>query len=137
MSRPSAPRTPPWPGNPIRAGSPTTDGWERIEQTLQAATRIRPEHLNLAWIHDTSKPIPQTDLTSYFPLANLEETAGTSVVFKIRARPMTAALSTAGEQARWRIFYRFTGGASAKLRIHTGATASPAGSADLSSSTWA
>lgn len=129
-------------GNPISAGSTTTSGWERIAQTLYAATRVPIEYLSLAWINDTTEDIPKTTSASFAAFTNLQETAGVPVVFRVRARPMTVAApsgTAAGEAARFRVLYLVTGGGTAQVRLATGATGSPYDTAGLTTAgaVWA
>lgn len=130
------------PGNPVRAGSITTDGWERIQATLQAAAAVRPEYLSLTWPASIALVIPKTSSSGagYVALTNFEETAGVPIVFRVRIRPMTVAAppgTNVGELGRFRVFHIVAGGATAKVALETGASVTPAVSGDLTSATWA
>jgi hypothetical protein len=128
------------PGNAITAGSTTTDGWERIHATLQAAIAAPPEYLSLAWINDIGATIPKTSSATHVALTNLEESAGVSIVFRMRVRPMTVVAppgTAAGEAARFRVLYYVAGGGTAEVRLHTGSTGSPYATAGLTGAAWA
>lgn len=127
------------PGNPITAGSTSTNGWERIMATLQGAIAAPIEYLTLAWMADITAAIPKTSSAAFAALTNLEETAGVSVVFRVRVRPMTAVApsgSAAGEAARFRVLYYVAGGGTAQVRLTTGATGSPYDITGLTGASW-
>lgn len=127
------------PGNAITAGSTTTDGWERIMATVQAAIAAPPEYLSLAWINDIGATIPKTSSATHAALTNFEESAGVAIVFRVRVRPMTVVAppgTAAGEAARFRVLYYVAGGGSAEVRIHTGATGSPYTATGLTGASW-
>lgn len=128
------------PGNAITAGSTTTDGWERLMATVQAAIAAPPEYLSLTWAADITATIPKTSSAAFVPLTNLEESAGVATVFRVRVRPMTVVAppgTAAGEPARFRVLYYVAGGGTAEVQIKTGATGSPYAVAGLTGAAWA
>lgn len=128
------------PGNAITAGSITSDGWERLFATVQAAIAAPPEYLSLTWPANITATIPKTSSAAFVPLTNLEESAGVATVFRVRVRPMTVVAppgTAAGEAARFRVLYYVAGGGTAEVQIKTGATGSPYAVAGLTGAAWA
>jgi len=128
------------PGNAITAGSITTDGWERLMATVQAAIAAPPEYLSLTWPANITATVPKTSSAAFVPLTNLEESAGVATVFRVRVRPMTVVAppgTAAGEAARFRVLYYVAGGGTAEVQIKTGATGSPYAVAGLTGAAWA
>jgi hypothetical protein len=129
------------PGNPIVSGSTTTLGWERMEQTTRAALAVQPRYLSLAWIESLTAAynVPHTSSAAYTALTHLAESVGVPVAFVVRVRPMTVVApsgTVAGEAARWRVLVYVTGGASADVRLSTGATGSPYAVTGLVGAAW-
>lgn len=128
------------PGNAITAGSTTTDGWERLFATVQAAIAAPPEYLSLTWPANITATIPKTSSAAFVPLTNLEESAGVATVFRVRVRPMTVVAppgTAAGEAARFRVLYYVAGGGTAEVQINTGSTGSPYAATGLTGAAWA
>jgi len=128
------------PGNAITAGSITTDGWERLMATVQAAIAAPPEYLSLTWQADINATIPKTSSATFVPLTNFEESAGVAIVFRVRVRPMTVVAppgTAAGEAARFRVLYYVAGGGTAEVQISTGSTGSPYAATGLTGAAWA
>jgi hypothetical protein len=86
------------------------DGFVRLLATVEAARVVQGTLLSMAWIRDTAAAIPQTTATVDGGLTNLLETGTTPVPFVVTPRRIYAASAT-GEAHRWRVLYRFAGGA--------------------------
>ena len=127
------------PGNPIAAGTTSTEGLERIAVTAQAAVRVPRTYLSLSWINDTTATIPQTTASSFAALTNFEESSGVPMQFVVRVRPVYVAAppgSNAGESARFRVLYYVAGGGTADVRLNTGASTSPFTATGLTGASW-
>ena len=109
----------------------------RILTTLQAARTTQTRLLTLSWDETTGSNAPTTTATSDGVLSGLTEVGTTPMSFRVPVRQVYAA-SAQGEVIRWRVRYQTQTGTAAKVKLHTGSSASPftASLADTSS-TWA
>jgi len=128
------------PGNPILAGSTTTDGWERLMATRDAAVARCTQYLSLAWICDTAAAIPQTSSGTFATFVNLKETGTTNPVpFTVRILPKYAVAppgTAAGELGRFRVLYYVSGGGTAQVRLTTGSTTNTYDATGLTGASW-
>lgn len=115
-----------------------TDGLDRLVATLASARQQQRSYLAFAWRQATvSTETPSLAGTTYGPFALLEAGSGTRLTWAVYPRSI-AAVSSAGEAARWRCLYRMSGGAgteTAKVRLHGNATGSPWPTMDLAYTT--
>lgn len=119
-----------------------TAGLDRLVATLASARQQQRSYLALAWRRSTvPDETPSLTSTSDGPFTLLTSGSGVRTVFPIVPRSI-AAVSAAGEAAKVRFLYRFSGGAAtetAKLRLRGLATGSPwttMGLAYTTSWTW-
>lgn len=131
------------PDQPISDG-PLTDPagrWARIAQTTAQARTMGRTYVSLAW-RESAAPsdTPSVSSTSDAPFALLDED-GARLPIRVHPRQLAAA-GAAGEVARWRVRYRFSGGAATEtgqVSLRGGATGSPwalSGIAYTTSWTW-
>lgn len=120
--------------NPLRA-----EGYEELARTVEGAVRCNRTYVSLTWAEDIAAAIPKTTSTSFAALTNFEEGAGVKRKVRVRVRPIAAAAppgSAAGEPARSCFRFYVAGGATAQIRVHTGATGSPFTLTGLSGASW-
>lgn len=117
------------PDQPISDG-PLTDPaarWGRIVQTTAQARTMGRTYVSLAWRESTApSDTPSVSSTSDGPFT-LFDMGGSRLPIRVHGRQLAAAGAT-GEAVRWRIRYRFTGGAgteTAQVILRGGATGSP------------
>lgn len=117
------------PDQPISDG-PATDPagrWARIAQTTAQARTMGRTYVSLAWRESTApSDTPSITSTSDAPITLLDR-GGSRLPIRVHARQLAAA-GAAGEVVRWRVRYRFTGGAgteTAQVGMRSGATGSP------------
>lgn len=87
-----------------------TKGLVRLLATIEAARVVQQTLVSLAWKRDTAAAIPQTTGTSLAGLTNFSETGTTPISFRVLPRQVYRPSAT-GEGHRWRVLYRFAGGA--------------------------
>lgn len=101
--------------------------WGRIVQTVEQARTMGRTYVSLAWRQSTApSDTPSVSSTSDAPFT-LFDMGGSRLPIRVHARQLAAA-GAAGEVVRWRILYRFTGGAgteTGQVILRGGATGSP------------
>lgn len=117
------------PEQPISDG-PATDPagrWARIVQATAQARTMGRTYVSLSWRESTApSDTPSITSTSDAPITLLDR-GGSRLPIRVHARQLAAA-GAAGEVVRWRVRYRFTGGAgteTAQVGMRSGATGSP------------
>jgi hypothetical protein len=116
----------------------STDGLDRLLATLASGRTQQRSYLALAWRQSVvSAETPSLTSATDAPFALLDAGAGVRASFAVYPRSI-AAVSTAGELAKVRYLYRFSGGAgteTAKIRLRGSATGSPWLTGDLAYTT--
>lgn len=100
------------PGNIIADAAITdsaTKGLRRVLETIESARQCQQTLISLAWKRDTAAAIPQTTATGVGALTNLA-IGSDPMPFVVLPRRIYAPSAT-GEAHRWRVLYRFAGGA--------------------------
>ena len=114
-----------------------TDGLDRLLSTLASGRTQQRSYLALAWRQSVvAAETPSTTSAVDAPITLLDAGAARAE-FAVYPRSI-AAVSTAGEAARVRYLYRFSGGAgteTAKIRLRGSATGSPWATGDLAYTT--
>ena len=115
--------------------------WGRIVQTTAQARTMGRTYVSLVWRQSTSpSDTPNVVATTDAPFALLDMGAS-RLPIRVHGRQLAAA-GAAGEVVRWRVQYRFSGGAATEtgqVSLRGGATGSPwnlAGLAYTTSWTW-
>lgn len=113
------------PGRAITDGA--TDGLDRLLATIEGGRTTQRTYLLVAWLKTTAVTTPYTTSTSFVPFTAAEESAGVSLTWEVLVRRVLAA-SAVGERCRFRVLYRFSGGAgteTGKVQVLTGSSSSP------------
>lgn len=114
------------------------DGLDRLLATLASGRTQQRSYLALAWRQSVvSAETPSLTSSSDGPFTLLDAGSGTRAEFAVYPRSI-AAVSAAGEAAKVRYLYRFSGGAgteTAKIRLRGSATGSPWLTGDLAYTT--
>lgn len=115
------------PGNPILAGTTTTDNYARIRRTLSGGIAANHTLLSVAWPFDSALA-PYTSSTIFTAFFRMLEAGTTPWSWRVRPRAVYNPNSASGEPHRVRYYYRLdttAGAPTGFIQCSTGATGSP------------
>lgn len=125
------------PGNPILAGTTTTNNYARIAKTVDGGIKANHTLLSVTWPYDNAIA-PGLISPIYVPFTRMLEGGATPWSWFVRPRAVYNPNSATGEPHRVRYYYRLdtsAGAPTGSIRCATGATGSPYTTGVLASTT--